>query len=141
MSMREHDRVAWARSKIREQAIDALTDELRGLTFGSAVAPQAPVGTLVADVNGTPSLVRAVVPFHELVPPGRALAEARELARLDCSDKRARQDEVEPAVSQLGPESTCSLAAVLGQRDVGSSRVPPAQAPFRLSVPDENDLG
>ena len=139
--MGEDQDIAGRGTDLVEHAVAAGGNVVELLAFGNTVAPEAPAGKLLSNLDGLAPLVGAVVPLHELVPLRCSLSEPRQAAGLGGAHERARENDLEPTASQLSSQSERPLAPALGQRDVGASGVLPAPAPLRLRMPDENDLG
>ena len=101
MPVREDQNVAGNGTDLGENTVDARGDVVQRLPSGNAVAPERPAGKLLADLDGRPSLISAVVPLYELVPRNCTLAKARQPTCLQGALERARQDEIEPTRPEL----------------------------------------
>ena len=102
-----------------------------------ALVPDGPARNLAPDLGRGAALVRAVVPFEEVVRRACAIGEAGEAAGLPCPPERAREDEREAPLAQPRPQRGGLLHAGRRQRDVGAPRVLPRAAPLGLAVADE----
>src|SRR5204862_5094897 len=102
---------------------------------------ERPAWVALVDLCRGEPLVVAVVPFVKVVANLRPLAESGELTRLPRALERARQNEREVTALQARREIASTTAPVLGQREVGGPGVAAVQAPFRLPMARQDQLG
>jgi hypothetical protein len=133
-------RVAVCRSQLLQQRCEPRAHVHGRLPSGRAVGPYRPARDGMADVLGQTPLVVAVVELEQLVTALRAVAQARQLARLGRAPQRAHEHALEPAAGEPLAQRSRRAAAGVGERHVGASRVLERATPFRLAVADEHDL-
>src|SRR5215813_7588447 len=107
---------------------------------GALLRLAGPARPLLADVDGAPALVLAVIPLMQLWVDLGCVAEARQLARPAGPRQRAHQDlgerhAIEPLTQVQGV-----LLAARRERDIRPARVLTGDRPCRLTMPRQVDL-
>src|SRR5207244_198608 len=135
VSTREQQRVAVDGAHAADHAVGSGPDLIGRLPVRGAIAEQLPVRALGMDLGARATLVRAVIPLHEVGLDLRRGAEAGELTCSDSSPKGAREHRRER--QPLEPLSqACGLGfAMQGERKAASSRVLMGYGPGRFAVP------
>src|SRR6516225_2150159 len=89
MSMRKYRHIPLDAAHLGDGPIRTDADLLRSLPLRAPVAPEVPLRPLPEDVPPGPTLVRAVVPLHQIRPDLRPVSEAGQLSRVTGSRQRA----------------------------------------------------
>jgi hypothetical protein len=123
-----------------DHAVAARRHLVGRLAVGHAVAPQVPVGALLADRRRRDALVVAVVPLEQVLADLGRVAEAGQPGRLARAVERAREHLGERVGAERAGELAGAVAPGLGQRHVGAPGVAPGPRPLGLRVADEPHL-
>ena len=140
MAVGEERHVARRLAQLGNQRVDAGADVGRGLAPRAAVAPEDPIRTFFADLLRGQALVLAVVPLQQGVAALGAVSEPGQLAGVEGARERTADHAGEFAALEPVPQLARLLAAVIGQLDVSSARVPHRPAPLGLAVAGEPNL-
>src|SRR5215218_2142173 len=111
------------------------------LAAGSAVRPQVPAWTLLADAGRREALVVAVAELVQVVGDLDVAGEARQPRRLQRPRHRAAQHEREAAAGEPPRERLGTSPAFVEEWEVRAARVLARAAPLRLAVADEQHSG
>src|SRR3954469_3360571 len=134
--VREDEHVPLDREQLLDHAVGPSRELLDALAAQRPVAPDRPVGDLLADLRGRQPVVLAVVPLGQVV--AQLGLEPGQLRRLQRSLQGAGEHQRELAPAQRLTHRARLALAFRRQWQVGSTRVPPGATPLGLPVPDEN---
>src|SRR5439155_27273543 len=95
----------------------------------------------LVDVVRAPGLAAAGDPPRRVLTDLGLAGEAGQLAGLGRPPQRASQDQREGSALEARPERARPPSPLLGQRRVGPTGVAPAEAPLRLAMFHEAQLG
>src|ERR1019366_6215664 len=113
---------------------------LHRLPTHNRVVPHTPPRNLRLNLIRGPALIHAVVPLPQPVVDHGHVAEPRNLARLPRPPHRAPQHRRKLRSRQKLPQRHRPFPPTLGQRKVGSARMPSLRAPLRLPLPHQPQL-
>src|SRR5262245_9982434 len=123
--------IALQRTQSRDHTIDASANLLGSFAARTAaIAEDRPSRAVSVNLLRRQSFVRAVVPLHQIRIDLGTRSQARHLTGLPRSSQRTRQHQLEIRRGQLRPQQSRLLTTVLGQRNVGDTRVLTTETPF-----------
>src|SRR6185437_11426558 len=110
---------------------------LQTLAPNHRVLPNRPPRNLLLYLRRRPPLVHAVIPLAQPVIHHRAIAKARNLARLSRASHRTPYHRAELHARKIIPQHRRPLAPQLRQRNVRPAGVLVLRAPLRLAMPHQ----
>ncbi len=127
-------------SKICDEPVGTAGDLSRRFTSRATIAEDTPVGVLLADVDGAPTFVIAIVPFGEVGFDFNALTQANQRTRPLGPPTWTAEHMNEFGAAQSLSKLSRLLFAVFRQRDIGAARVLMGERPGGLPVPNEIEV-
>lgn len=141
VSVSEERDVAGDLDRAGDDAVGGRAHLLCRLAAARRRGPEVPARGLAAYLGSGSPLVRTVVPLHQVRLGSSERRVAREAAGLSGAGERAREDERELPPCKAAPQHVRLLLTASRERDVRPPGVLPREAPGRLAVSDEVDLG
>jgi hypothetical protein len=123
MPTRKEENIALNRAQPTHYAVGPGPDLIRRFSSRAAVAEQLPVGAILENLDGTATLILAVVPFQQIAIDRGLGPEAGQLAGPGGALQGTGEDQSEPQPLQPLSETAGVTLTTIGQGQVGQSRM------------------
>ena len=127
-------------SNSRDNPIGSNTDLQRRFAAWTAIAKNGPVGSRLPNLLSREAFIFAVVPLHKVSIDAGERTESCKLAGLARPLERTGENHDKFFSGKNRLQLARELSAVLGERNIRDSGVPPVQAPFGFTVTQQIDF-
>ena len=114
-TMTKEENIAAESANAANDTVRTRTHGFQRLAAGAAVEEKAPAGALHFDINSAPTLIGAVIPFHQIIVSLNPRMRHRKLGSAAGAQQRARENAIDAQCSEARPDLARLAFALLDQ--------------------------